>query len=116
MVSYKIIGRNIKAARDRLGLTQEDVATKLELSVKYYGKMERGEVKQNLERLGQVSGILSVPLETLVAGALPFQEYSNRMPQDDVGAKVALLIGGCDSAHRAAILAVCKTIATLDKE
>lgn len=69
-VSYKVIGRHIREARQLKDLTQEDLADKLGMSSTHLGKLERGERNINLERLGQISLLLEVPLETLVAGAV----------------------------------------------
>ena len=49
-VSYKVIGRHIQEARKRMKLTQREVAEKLNMSDTYYGKIERGECRANLER------------------------------------------------------------------
>ena len=42
-VSYKIIGRHIRAARKASNLTQEQVAEAMKFSVAHYGRLERGE-------------------------------------------------------------------------
>ena len=67
-VSYKVIGRHIQEARKRMKLTQREIAEKLNMSDTYYGKIERGECRTNLERLAQISVLLNVPLEDLISG------------------------------------------------
>ena len=39
-VSYKIIGRHIRAARKASNLTQEQVAEAMKFSVAHYGRLE----------------------------------------------------------------------------
>ena len=69
-VSYKVIGRHIQEARKRMKLTQREIAEKLNMSDTYYGKIERGECRTNLERLAQISVLLNVPLEDLISGCM----------------------------------------------
>ena len=69
-VSYKVIGRHIQEARKRMKLTQREIAEKLNMSDTYYGKIERGECRANLERLAQISVLLNVPLEDLISGCM----------------------------------------------
>ena len=69
-VSYKVIGRHIQEARKRMKLTQREIAEKLNMSDTYYGKIERGECRTNLERLAQISVLLNVPLEDLISGGI----------------------------------------------
>ena len=64
-VSYKVIGRHIQEARKQAKLTQRGVAEKLNMSDTYYGKIERGECRVNLERLAQISVLLHTSLEDL---------------------------------------------------
>ena len=66
-VSYKVIGRHIQEARKQAKLTQRAVAEKLNMSDTYYGKIERGECRVNLERLAQISVLLHTPLEDCCA-------------------------------------------------
>ena len=69
-VSYKVIGRHIQEARKQAKLTQRAVAEKLNMSDTYYGKIERGECRVNLERLAQISVLLHTPLEDLISGCM----------------------------------------------
>lgn len=76
-VSYKVIGRHIQEARKRMKLTQREIAEKLNMSDTYYGKIERGECRTNLERLAQISVLLNVPLEDLISGCMENAVPSN---------------------------------------
>ena len=114
MLSYETIGKNIKAARERRKLTQEILAEKIGITVRYYGKIERGEEKPPLERLAQISEELSVPIEALFAGALPYMDYTNRPPTDDTEKVIAQILYGCDKQRRNLILRLAHDIATLE--
>ena len=70
MISYKIIGDHIKSARLRLGIKQFEAAERAGISVPYYGKYERGDIKPNLDRLGDICIALGIPLESVFQGAL----------------------------------------------
>lgn len=70
-VSYKIIGRHIRAARKVNNLTQEQVAEAMKISVAHYGRLERGEREINLERLSEISVLLNTPIEYFVEGSVP---------------------------------------------
>ena len=43
LVSFKAIGRNIRAARTALDITQEEAADRLKISQLHFGRLERGE-------------------------------------------------------------------------
>ena len=79
-VSYKVIGRHIQEARKRMKLTQRDVAEQLNMSDTYYGKIERGECRANLERLAQISVLLNVRIWCVrpVRGAISRSVYPSR--------------------------------------
>lgn len=114
MLSYEVIGHNIKAARERLKWTQAAVAEKMDITTRFYGKIERGEEKPPLERLAQISELLSVPIESLFAGALPYRDYKNRPPTDDTEKIVAQILHGCDKQRRDFILRFAHDVARLD--
>ena len=54
-VSFKAIGRNIRAARTELGITQEDAAERLKISQLHFGRLERGERPASLEMLAKIA-------------------------------------------------------------
>ena len=61
-VSFKAIGRNIRAARTELGITQEDAAERLKISQLHFGRLERGERPASLEMLAKIAGVFGVSL------------------------------------------------------
>ena len=59
-VDFSIIGKRIKAARRKKGLTQENLVEKMGVSIAYLSKVETGRIHINLERLSQICAILDV--------------------------------------------------------
>ena len=104
LLSYFMIGRNVKAARERLGFSQAQVAEMLDITTQFFGKIERGEEKPPLDRLAQISELLSVPIESLFAGSLPYMDYTNRPPTDDTEKIIAQILYGCNKERREMIL------------
>lgn len=61
------IGENIKKLRELKGYTQEDMASKLNISQNGYSKIEREETDVQFSRLVQISQVLDVNLLDLIA-------------------------------------------------
>jgi transcriptional regulator with XRE-family HTH domain len=59
------VHEKIKFIRQARGLTQEDVANKLAMSVNGYGDIERGETDVNLSRLEQIAQLFEIKLSDL---------------------------------------------------
>ena len=59
-VDFSIIGRRIKEARKKKGLTQEQLVEKMGVSIAYLSKVETGRIHINLERLSQICNILEI--------------------------------------------------------
>jgi len=55
----------IRFVRQAKGLTQEEVAEKLDMSVNGYGDIERGETDVNLSRLKQIAQLFEMSLSQL---------------------------------------------------
>ena len=69
MHDYKVeMGARLKEKRKALGLTQEQLAEKLNISVKHYGSVERGIAGLSIENLIEASNILGVNLDYLIKG------------------------------------------------
>lgn len=59
----------IRTLRESKQLTQEDMAERLFMSPSGYSKIERGETRLNMERLGQIADILEVDILELIANS-----------------------------------------------
>lgn len=55
------IGSQMKTIRQEKGITQEDVADKLNISQSSYAKLENGGTVIDIERLQEVADVLEVP-------------------------------------------------------
>lgn len=62
------IGTRVREARERLGVSQQDLADLSEVNVATLGKIERGVQSPNLASLVKIATALEVDASTLVAG------------------------------------------------
>lgn len=56
----KSIGEQLREAREKLHLTQLEVAKASDVSTNYYAQMERDDVNPSVEKLKQVKKILKI--------------------------------------------------------
>jgi transcriptional regulator with XRE-family HTH domain len=56
---------NIRKIREIKGLTREDAAERMGLSLSGYSKLERGEVDWTLKKLGQIAAVFDLPVDRL---------------------------------------------------
>lgn len=62
---YKMLGKNIKARRKALGLTQQELAEKMDMSLNFIGKIEVAFSKPSLETLIQIADALETTVSEL---------------------------------------------------
>ena len=75
-IDYKLIGERIKRARKTKGITQENIAEKLGVSIGYVSQVERGITKISLDLLGAISGILDCDIAGFITeSATQSSEY-----------------------------------------
>ncbi len=67
-MDVKEIGQRIKQERQRMGLTQFQLAEKAEISPQYMGKIERGEKKFSFETIVKISSVLNTSIDYLTYG------------------------------------------------
>ncbi|MEP7167457.1 MAG: helix-turn-helix transcriptional regulator [Candidatus Woesebacteria bacterium] len=58
--SKKAFGDRIKAAREKLELTQVQVAEAADMTVNYYAMIERGEVNPSFEKIKNIASVLKL--------------------------------------------------------
>lgn len=68
-LDYKLIGSRIHAARINKGLTQEVLAEKLDVSIAFLSRVERGTTEINLKRLSQICALLDVTEGEILNGS-----------------------------------------------
>jgi len=67
MTSRKTISKNIKKARAKLGLTQDDLARKADIKYTTLTKVESGVVnKPSVQTMAKIAKALSVSIEDLI--------------------------------------------------
>ena len=65
MVFYKKLGRNIKKRRHKIGLTQQELADKLDMSLNFVGKIEVAFPKPSLDTLIEIANALECTVSDL---------------------------------------------------
>ena len=65
MEFYKNLGENIKKRRIELGLTQQELADKLNMSLNFVGKIEIAFSKPSLETLIKIASVLNTNVSKL---------------------------------------------------
>jgi transcriptional regulator with XRE-family HTH domain len=63
----KFVGKNIRTLRHQHGWSQEDVATRLGISIPAFSKIETGVTDINLSRLEQIANIFELNVVNLLA-------------------------------------------------
>ena len=87
-MNWKIIGIRVLENRKRMGLTQEQLAEKVDLSVSYISHIERGTRKASMETMVKISNILGITVNELLYGN---QSNDNSEYQTDMD----MLLEGC---------------------
>ncbi len=68
MINYKLIGKRIKEVRLQQTMTQEKLAEQADVSVTYISNIECSVKKPSLEVLVNISNVLGVTVDELLAG------------------------------------------------
>lgn len=77
-IDYEIVGKRIKEARLKKGLTQEGLSEIIDVSIAYLSRIERGNSQINLKRLVEICEILDMSLSEVLVGVVPSRkEYLN---------------------------------------
>lgn len=66
MQDSKKLGKNLKKAREKAGLTQQEVADQVGIHVNYYARIERGEEVAALETLRAIAKVLKVRVSDII--------------------------------------------------
>ncbi|MFZ3377383.1 MAG: helix-turn-helix transcriptional regulator [Chthoniobacterales bacterium] len=62
----QIFGQNLRRARKRLGLSQEDLAEKAGLHRTYVGSVERGERNVSIDNMERLAGAVNFSIQELL--------------------------------------------------
>ncbi len=117
LISFKAIGRNIRAARMDMNLTQEDVAERLKISQLHFGRLERGDRPASLEMLALIADILETPLSALLNGCVVNDRFDLKPAgaPESLGHSIAVIANGCSPQAQRLMLELCKAVAQSDK-
>jgi len=77
------IHNKIKMLRSQNGLTQQDMADKMNMHLKTWQKIENGVTKLDIDRLKQIAEILETTIEDLIN--VEESVYINEIKNNDVG-------------------------------
>ena len=102
-LDYNIIGSRIKKARLAKKYTQEDLAEKIDVSVAFLSRIERGNSHINLPRLNQICSLLDVSEAYILNGAS--NDSENYLDKD-----FAELLKNCPPEKQKLIYNIAKTI------
>lgn len=103
-LDYSIIGQRIKQARLAKNYTQDELSEKLDVSIAFLSRVERGSSHINLKRLHQLCNLLDVPEGYILNGASSDSENYLTQEFND-------LIKSCTADKQRLIYKVAKIIA-----
>jgi transcriptional regulator with XRE-family HTH domain len=90
------IGEKIRHIRELKGLSQENLAKELEMSITAYGDIERGRTSPDLDRLDQIAKKLGVTLKNLMS----FEEQMNNFFENCANPSVQTTHSGDINIHK----------------
>ena len=103
-LDYTIIGQRLKKARKAKKMTQEELAEKLDVSIAFLSRIERGNSQVNLKRLVQICEILEVSPGEISNGV------SSKSSQY-LDSEFASLLKDCSSEQQKLIYDIAKVVA-----
>lgn len=115
-ISYINIGKNIKAARKAMHLTQEQAAERIGITPLHFGRLERVVRRTSLDLLARIADCLNTTLPALLNGVQPTSPYFTQLTQEhiDFGKNLAYLTANVSPEMRSTILAICQDIVKLE--
>ena len=87
-INYKLLGKRIRKAREKKGMSQEDLGGEFDISGAYISRIELGKTRINLERLAQVCTVLDTDIGYILTGTV----YESKNYQRD---EIMRLLEGC---------------------
>ncbi|NLC88306.1 MAG: helix-turn-helix transcriptional regulator [Clostridiaceae bacterium] len=103
-IDYSVIGERLKKARKNKHFTQEELAEKIDVSIAFLSRIERGSSQINLKRLTQICELLEVSEGDILNGS-----SSNSIKY--LNSEFANLLKNCSSDKQKLIYDVAKVIA-----
>ena len=79
------LGLRIRELRKAQGLTQEQLAEKAEISYKYLGEIERGEINPGIINLSKIANGLALPLKEIINVDMESRSEENLLREEILG-------------------------------
>ena len=99
-------GERLRLKRTLLGMTQEEMAERIDRVPKYYADIERGSCGMSVETLMALSHTLNMPMDYIILGR-EYGENSEKKHEDEIVAVLDIL-DKCTEKQRASILKIIK--------
>ena len=99
-------GERLRLKRTLLGMTQEEMAERIDRVPKYYADIERGSCGMSVETLMALSHTLNMPMDYIILGR-EYGENSEKKHEDEIVAVLDIL-DKCPEKQRASILKIIK--------
>lgn len=99
------VGERLRSKRTLLGMTQEEMAEKIDRATKYYADIERGSCGMSVETLLSLSSVLDMSLDYIILGKTAKER--DGAYTDEVVATMSLL-NNCSSRNRSYLLKILK--------
>lgn len=106
-IDYSVIGERLKKARKDKHFTQEQLAEKIDVSIAFLSRIERGSSQINLKRLSQICEILDVTEGDILNG-------TSSKSTKYLDFEFANLLKKCSSDKQKLIYDIAKVIAERD--
>ena len=103
MLDYKIIGERLKKARKNKGLSQQELSYRMNISIAFLSRIERGSSNISLKRLSQICELLDIKEGEILNGtSVNSNEYLNT--------DFKILLDKCTEKQKKLIYEIAKTI------
>ena len=81
MVDYEALGRRLKSKRRAAKLSQDELAKKVQISVSYYGNIERGQRIPSIDTLVALANVLETSVDYLLVDSVIVakRQYMSKM-------------------------------------
>ncbi len=108
------VGSRIRSKRMTLGLSQEELAERIDRAPKYYSDIERGSCGMSIETMLSISKALDISLDYMIFGT-PSEEETERIKNQD--AALTHMIAQCEERkHNYAIRLLQLFIASMSSD
>ena len=99
----KLLGKRIRALRKKNGLSQEQLAERVNMSSKYLGEIERGQVNFSIDIAERISNALDLELTDLF-------DYQHELDRKTLMKKINSLIQDASDENLQLIFRIIKSI------